>query len=46
MIGLPDLSEAMARLDATEANMVELVGLLKETNDLLREQNEILRGGD
>lgn len=44
MMGLPIPKDVTERLDKLENNMSELVTELKRTNDLLREQNEILRG--
>lgn len=44
MMGLPIPKDVTERLDKLENNMSELVTELKRTNDLLREQNDILRG--
>jgi hypothetical protein len=44
MMGLPIPKDVTERLDKLENNMSELVTELKRTNELLREQNEILRG--
>lgn len=40
--GIPGLSEALADLDTTKAQMVELVNGIKRVNELLEEQNRIL----
>jgi uncharacterized protein YoxC len=49
-VNIPGLTDALKRLDDTQASMVALVEgmgniatLLTETNNLLRDQNEILR---
>jgi uncharacterized protein YoxC len=49
-VNIPGLTDALKRLDETQASMVALVEgmgniatLLTETNNLLRDQNEILR---
>ncbi len=41
--GVPGLHEAMARLDATEEKMTQLVAGIDKVIELLEEQNEILR---
>lgn len=43
MMGLPVPKDVTERLDKLEHNMAELVRLLEDTNELLREQTEILR---
>lgn len=46
MMGLPIPKDITDRLDKLEGSMAELVTLLTDTNELLREQTEILRSVD